>query len=478
MKRIYIFLFLFLNLLSFSAQAQNTSSSVVFSSPEKVKSLSSKAEDIKPILSPDGKTLYFVRTFHKHNVGGKTAGQDIWYSRKDLNGDWLKPSNKNINDWNNKDNNAIIHFSKSGNSVYLLDSYHKRKDNGKGLAISTRSADSTWSKPETFLVEGVNPASGFYDFTLNDEENILISSMHERAGVSEDLYISFKKNGTWEKPILLSDVINTNGFEFSPYLVDNTILYFSSNGHEGFGDADIYRSYRLDDTWLNWSEPENLGAEINSERFDGFFSIRDKHAFFASNRDSRFSNIYHSDVMTEEEHEEVQRIAHQEELKKLQEEKEKREKLLVLKEQRELEKKALVRAPSMVKPSIIYNSVDKFTKGKSLDHTMMYFKFDSHELSENMRQIIRQWAYMLDEKVKWRILVKGYTDSKGNIEYNKKLSKKRAIATQKFISQQGINVSELIIEAKGENDPLEENSTLKGRMKNRRTEVYAEPIRE
>src|SRR5690606_24665737 len=54
---------------------------------------------------------------------------------------------------------------------------------------------------------------------------------------------------------------------------DNTTLYFSSNGFSGYGGNDIYASKRLDDTWTNWSDPENLGPEINSPLEDLFFNI-------------------------------------------------------------------------------------------------------------------------------------------------------------------------------------------------------------
>jgi hypothetical protein len=46
-------------------------------------------------------------------------------------------------------------------------------------------------------------------------------------------------------------------------------LLFCSKGFSGYGDYDIFCSYRLDDTWKNWSEPINLGNIINSSAYEG-----------------------------------------------------------------------------------------------------------------------------------------------------------------------------------------------------------------
>ncbi len=48
---------------------------------------------------------------------------------------------------------------------------------------------------------------------------------------------------------------------------------FLPHGFSGYGGNDVYVTRRLDDTWTNWSEPENLGPEINSPLEDLFFNI-------------------------------------------------------------------------------------------------------------------------------------------------------------------------------------------------------------
>jgi hypothetical protein len=102
-----------------------------------------------------------------------------------------------------------------------------------------------------------------------------MSVQREDGQGDRDLYVSFMSNdSTWSQPLNLADVINTAGEESAPFLAsDDKTLYFSSNGFSGYGGTDIYVSRRLDDTWTSWSEPENLGPEINSPLEDLFFNI-------------------------------------------------------------------------------------------------------------------------------------------------------------------------------------------------------------
>jgi hypothetical protein len=88
--------------------------------------------------------------------------------------------------------------------------------------------------------------------------------------------------------------LNTGGFEISPFLsADKKKLYFASNGRKGEGDADIYSSDRLYNSWETWSVPVNLGKVVNSPKFDAYFSIYgDSVAYFASNRASEFADLY------------------------------------------------------------------------------------------------------------------------------------------------------------------------------------------
>lgn len=95
-----------------------------------------------------------------------------------------------------------------------------------------------------------------------------------------DLYVSKKENGVWGEPKNLGATINTKQNEVFPFIKGDK-LYFSSNGHSGYGGLDILMS--LNDN--GWQEPINLRAPINSNQDDfGIFYITDSTGYYASNR--------------------------------------------------------------------------------------------------------------------------------------------------------------------------------------------------
>ena len=82
------------------------------------------------------------------------------------------------------------------------------------------------------------------------------------------------KAGKWSEPMNLGAEINTPDTETTPFLAaDGVSLYFSSNRKGGLGSNDIYVTKRLDKSWKRWSKPINLGAPINSEGFDAYYSV-------------------------------------------------------------------------------------------------------------------------------------------------------------------------------------------------------------
>jgi hypothetical protein len=249
-------------------------------------SINSKAEELMPLVGKDG-TLFFTRVFHEQNIGGKQAGSDIW-SVKLTASKVTMPSN-DYRIWNNKDNNSVMGMHKDGNTVYLLNAYKKEK----GIAFSKRVGNE-WSKPEFIPVPGL-PSKGFAGYYMSPDYQCLFISMKADDSIGEeDIYVSLRgTDGEWGEPKNVGASINTEGFEISPFLAsDNKTLYFASNGHGGLGDADIYMTQRLYESWDVWSKPVNLGKDINSAGFDAYFSIYDSIAFFASTRQGGLADLY------------------------------------------------------------------------------------------------------------------------------------------------------------------------------------------
>ncbi|SHF58964.1 hypothetical protein SAMN05444377_11323 [Flavobacterium fontis] len=111
----------------------------------------------------------------------------------------------------------------------------------------------------------------YADATLSSDGKVFIMAVEtDFTQGGTDLYVSFQKqDGTFGLLQNMGKAINSAADESSPQLLsDQKTLLFSSNGFSGFGSHDLYLSYRLDDTWKNWSVPKNLGPIINTASYE------------------------------------------------------------------------------------------------------------------------------------------------------------------------------------------------------------------
>jgi outer membrane protein OmpA-like peptidoglycan-associated protein len=119
----------------------------------------------------------------------------------------------------------------------------------------------------------------------------LISAIQNENSIGDsDLFVSFQiDERTYTKPVDMGSVLNTLHSEGHPVIsADGKKLYFSSSGHPGYGGLDIFVSERLDDSWLNWSTPKNMGPEINSWSNEAGFQLNSAGdvAYFTSSKNA------------------------------------------------------------------------------------------------------------------------------------------------------------------------------------------------
>ncbi|MCP9770998.1 flagellar motor protein MotB [Lacihabitans sp. LS3-19] len=265
--------------------------------------INSKFSEVAPIVSPDGKYLYFTRLNHPDNIRDKSKKysknleiqQDVWVSTLNKKGIWDEANNIG-GPINTEINNAVTTISADGKTLYLINVYQPDGKYDIGLSKSVFK-NKKWEFPTQVKIEDFQVLE-FYDernksfartaeYAISSDEKYLIMALKRKGSLGDkDLFVSFKKgNGWYSKPLNLGPTLNTAGQETSPFLAaDNTTLYFSSNGHPSYGDADIYVTTRLDDTWTNWTEPVNLGPAINSPEWDGYITIpaSGDYAYFSS----------------------------------------------------------------------------------------------------------------------------------------------------------------------------------------------------
>ncbi len=286
MNRIIIAFFL-LHFYTHFSFAQNGKNATKLNS-----NINSESDELYPLISNDGKKLFFVRSNFKDNVGGEKSGQDIWISEKQSDGSWGKAYNPG-KPLNTKGHNSIGGINSSNQKVFASNQYNKMA----GGITSFSCIDSKFSEEKLIWDGNELNSDGFFSFFVNPKETIMLLSYSTSKGGTEDLYVSLKKDGDWGSAKNLGKTLNTSGYEISPFLsADEKTVFFSSNGFKGFGDADIYFSKRLDDTWENWTTPKNLGKEVNTAGFDAYFTINPdlKSALFCSGENAESS----SDIYT------------------------------------------------------------------------------------------------------------------------------------------------------------------------------------
>ncbi|MEP6737845.1 MAG: OmpA family protein [Chryseolinea sp.] len=230
--------------------------------------VNSSYDELNPVVSPDGKQLYITIANHPSNVGGKKDQGDVWISMLGSDNQWSAPVHAG-NSINNGSFNGVAGFSTDGNEMYLLNHYGDAgtQSRTQGIAVSRREGNG-WSKPQNIPIPYFqNKSNALTGHVLGDQSVFVFSAETYGSRGVEDIYATLKgADGKWTEPKNLGSIINTQFQELSPSLsADGKTLYFSSNGRKGSGSFDIYSSTRLDDTWINWSTPVNMGSPFNSE---------------------------------------------------------------------------------------------------------------------------------------------------------------------------------------------------------------------
>lgn len=434
--------------------------------------INSEAEESYPIYSPKDSMLFFVRTLYEENTGGLLSGQDIWYSKRTSTGKWSIPKN-DLSNLNNRNNNAVVGIGDTGNTLYVMNAYTEKEVSKPGLSVSSHQ-NQTWTAPKQINIPTLETKKGnHYSLYVPPTEDVVIISMQNDLSVGlEDLFVSLKDPQTnqWSKPIHLGPTINTSGFEISPFLSkDQKTLFFSSNGHPGYGNADIFFSTRLDDTWTNWTRPENLGDEINSVAFDAYLTINEENeVFFVSNRHGGSANIFSAKAITEQERETelANRFENRDNLP-----------IANLKiKDADSETQALIEETQRLlnefrKGKNNTTNTNESTEDKTYNSEVVYFDLNSYGVKTSATADLNQVVNTLKQNPSLHVKVIGHADDTGGKDYNLKLSIARAQAIKKYLADAGIDVDRIITFGKGSTQPVTTNESLEGRTQNRRVEI-------
>jgi OmpA-OmpF porin, OOP family len=276
-------------------------------------SINSPFPDIKPTLTPCGNRLYFSRNYHPGNVNGVNDPEDIWYSDFDVKtNSWEEPVHMK-GGLNNAGPNFINNISQTGDTLILGNQYLKKGKMRAGLSYTVK-INGQWSAPTAINIVGDYNMSEHDNAFVSLRDGVIIRSVQRGESIGErDLFVSFWDGVEATEPVNMGNIINTEFEESSPFLAaDNKTLYFASKGHNGLGGFDIYVTTRLDDSWTNWTTPQNLGQAVNGNLDDEFFSVTHcgNYAVFSKQVSVHNTDLYRisMDVVTGKKHQDKQPV--------------------------------------------------------------------------------------------------------------------------------------------------------------------------
>lgn len=470
------------------------------------KAVNTKGQEINPIISSDGRTLYFTRADFEGNIGSP-AKQDAWVSTLDKSNNWTPAVNLGP-PVNTAGDNAIISISADGKTLYLINVYLPGGTLINGLSKSFYTKNG-WSFPKEMKIQNFYNRDDFSGYAVSPHGNVIIMAIQRNdTEGKKDLYVSFiQEDESWSEPKNMGTVLNSASEEYAPFLaLDNKTLYFASSGRSGYGGGDIFLSRRLDDTWLNWSKPENLGPTINTAKQDSYFNIpaAGDYGYFVSDGNGMGDDIFRIkltpsikpdpvatvtgsvfefETTTPVKAEITAKIIKTGEIfSKTTYEGETGEFKLIL--------------PLKEAYVITANQKDYFSTTEDIDlvdetgfrtiRKNLYlqpvkpgqqirlannmFTQSSANITATSFQELDRIIGIMNEYPEMEILLEGHTDNQGDVKKNVKLSEDRVLEVKKYLVTKGIGGSRIQTKAWGPAKPIASNATEVTRQKNRRVE--------
>jgi outer membrane protein OmpA-like peptidoglycan-associated protein/Tol biopolymer transport system component len=469
--------------------------------------INSKFNEICPVVSPDGKKLFFTRWKHPDNLGAN-KNQDIWVSNLNDKQQWDKATLFSA-PINNDENNAVCGISPNGKTMLLNNVYGKDGQMEKGVSLSFLLRTGEWSFPKPIRIQNFKNKSEYSEYTLAPNGKVLLMTTETKDSFGgKDIYVSFlKADDTWTEPKNIGSVVNTGESESTPFIApDGQTMYFSSSGHVGYGNNDIFLTRRLDDSWLNWSIPENVGPIVNTNHWDGYFTVSAKgdYAYFSSVENSLGAeDIYRIKIPEKVKPQTLVQVSGQviNQLTKL-----------------PLAAKILVRSRASAdtmqidydpylgdfsfmwpskkpfyvevkakgfvtrKENFDFRDQSKYSESKQLIGLIpielnKQYKVPNINFAQSKSEIPKESLPALDEIISilrdndgLNVLIEGHTDNQGDWDENLKLSIERVNQVKEYLVKQGIAVSRIQAKGWGGTKPLTASTEEEKRRLNRRVE--------
>jgi outer membrane protein OmpA-like peptidoglycan-associated protein len=392
------------------------------------------------------------------------------------------------------DGKTMYYGSESFNEKEYTKDKAKKSKFGKIYLYKATFEGGQWtnSKPLPFN----NPAYDVRNPSLSKDGKTLYFSSNMPGGFgAEDIWKVTINGDSYGKPENLGSKINTEANESFPFITEDNILYFSSNGKEGFGGLDVFK---ID---LNKaSEVINIGAPVNTEKDDFSFTYNTnkKAGFFSSNRTGN-DDIYKADPVCA-----VQAVAVVKDAKTGIVIEQAKVVLVDAKEKTISNQTTAVngKAAFGVNCNTVYSfqiskqgyesgvfGIAKTDGGEVVVEALLqpimpiitekevilqpiYFEYDKSNITQEGAAELDKLVQVMNEYPTMVIFAKSHTDSRGSDRYNLNLSDRRAKSTVQYLVSKGISKERISGQGFGESEPKVtcDTCTEEQHAQNRRSE--------
>ncbi|WP_245224676.1 OmpA family protein [Pseudozobellia sp. WGM2] len=215
---------------------------------------------------------------------------DLYVAKINEESEDLKNAIKFSKEINTKYHEASVSFSPDNKTMYFTrNNYGKKlKRDKKGvnhlkIYKSVKEGDE-WTEAVEVSFNSDNYSTGHPALSPDGKQLYFVSDMPGSLGQTDLFVVDVLEDGSFSEPRNLGKEINTEHREMFPFF-NGKKLYFSSDGHAGIGGLDVYASEY--DEELGFQEVKNLGKPINSNKDDFSYIVNEENqqGFFASNRE-------------------------------------------------------------------------------------------------------------------------------------------------------------------------------------------------
>jgi len=489
--------------------------------PKVVKGVSTPTDEYLAYISPDDRLCFFTRKVPVSNMNQVYASDKekevFMVAKRDktglFNAGELMSPPFNITD----DNQGGCTISIDNKRLYFAMSRQEGGNQPNCDIYVSENINGDWSEIRKIGPNVNHPVYWDSQPTLSADGNTMYFASDRPGGFGGiDIYFTKKdiNTGVWGVPQNAGKKINTAGDEKTPFLhSDSETLYFSSDGHFGFGKYDIF--YIRKDDKGQWKDAENIGYPINTEADDtGFFVSTDsKTGYFFSYDEGKMRgkgvgkyDLYSFDLYKEARPQETTFLSGEikdnkgntveggrvEVLNTVTKEKtnavvdsstgkfmvavnlKKKDDLLITVKKNDYafsSKIVSVKDASFDnRPKDVKIEVSEAKAGSSFVLNNLYYNTNSADLKSESFIVLESFVEYLKENPEITIEIQGHTDNVGSASSNEALSANRAYTVKAFLEEKGIEGKRITAKGYGPNKPIAENNTEEGKAKNRRTE--------